>query len=79
MRLKLSDLQAMGEEQRNAALAKLVAEAKKPGRSPAIQARINAYEAQYGMTSDEMRARFKEGSIQDTADIASWMLLLLRP
>jgi hypothetical protein len=76
MRLRLSDLQAMTEADREKALSALVEAAKaprKPGVPSPIERRVKAYEKQYGMTTEEMRRKLSAGEIQETSEIASWL------
>lgn len=37
---------------------------------------VRAYEVQHGMTSAEMRAGFHAGTVADTPEVASWLMLL---
>ncbi len=46
------------------------------GELTLIDARIRAFETQYEMTSDEMRARVAAGQLPETADIARWLIAL---
>ncbi len=46
------------------------------GELTIIDARIRAFETQYEMTSDEMRARVAAGRLPETADIARWLIAL---
>ncbi len=77
MRLLLSDLAKMSKQARDKALGELVRAAKtNEGGSPEIRNRIRAFEIRYEMTSAEMRRRFADGRISDTADISRWLLYL---
>lgn len=78
MKLLLSDLAKMTRAEKDAALAELVRAAKSPrnGQSKALEGRIRALEIRYEMTSDEMRRRFANGRMSDTADISLWLILL---
>jgi hypothetical protein len=42
----------------------------------AIDDRIRELEVRYEMSSEEMRAGFKAGTVRDTADISRWLILL---
>lgn len=76
--VKLAELQRMDEGKRNETLDKLVSSATSApnGQLSRLDAEIRSYETRYEMTSQEMRARFKTGRIDDTAEIATWLLLL---
>lgn len=77
-KLTLSELRGAGDEERSRKLSELVEDARSPrnGQARDIDARLRAYEIQYGMTSEEMRAKFRAGKQEDTADIARWLMLL---
>lgn len=40
-----------------------------------VRAKLAEYEEQYGMTTAEMKAAFKNGRLNDTPDIARWLVL----
>lgn len=69
---------ALSPEERDAAVEELGRKAVAPrnGQVVGIEARVQAFEAQYGMSSGEMRRRFATGEIRDTADTSSWLMLL---
>lgn len=80
MKVKLADLRRMSEEEREKVLSALVAEARKPrppGEKSPIARRVKAYEAQYGMTTAELRRRLDAGEVSETAEIASWLCAAL--
>lgn len=78
MSLKLSELAEMDEQQREAALADLVREATAApnGHQTNLDRRLRAFEMRYEMSSDDMVAGFKAGTVRDTADIAEWLMLV---
>ena len=41
-----------------------------------LDARVKRYELKYGMTSEEMFRRIKGGSMEETPEIAKWMIYL---
>lgn len=45
------------------------------GEVTALDRKILAYEQQYEMTTAEMKKKFKQGLVKDTADIARWLVL----
>jgi hypothetical protein len=61
----------MTPEARSEALRKLTS----VSNGARVDAQIRAFEQQYEMTSDEMRARVSRGEL-DTADTARWLVLL---
>ena len=76
MILKLSKLEEMLKSARDLELSALVEAAKGPPKLNELNAEIHVFEVRYGMTSGEMCAGFKAGSVQDTAEIAQWLFLL---
>lgn len=80
MRVKLSDLRRMSEEEREKALAALVEAARRPlasGEKSPVARRVEAYEARYGMTTSELRERLSSGELVETAEFASWLCAAL--
>ncbi len=79
MRQTTASLSKMNKAAKGRALDKLVraAQSGKPnGGLSSVEAEIRAFETRYEMTSDEMRKRFRDGTLNDTADVARWLLLL---
>ena len=76
--MKLSTLDAMNDEDRARALSSLVGKATAPrnGQARMLDGKIHAFEVRYAMTSEEMRSRFSRNEMQDTPDVAEWLLLL---
>ena len=40
-----------------------------------VTAKLKLLETQYGMTTAEMKAKFRAGDLEDTPDIARWLIL----
>ena len=78
MAIRLSELAKMPEGARSRVLGDLVEKSKgKPnGQMKEIDASIRELEMRYEMSSAEMRAGFKAGTVRDTADISRWLMLL---
>jgi hypothetical protein len=76
--MELRKYSMLSQGERDAVVEELGRKAVAPrnGQAVGIEARVAAFEAQYGMTSDEMRRRFASGEIGDTADTSSWLMLL---
>jgi len=79
MKQSIHALASMGAREKQSAIDELISAAQNGqtnGSAAALDRRIAAYETRYEMTSDEMRARFRDQKIPDTADIARWFVLL---
>jgi hypothetical protein len=76
--LAFSSLKAMSPKRREERLAQVVANAQRApnGEIRAIVARLDEYEREFGLTSDEMRARVASGELAESDDICSWLMLL---
>lgn len=77
MKLKLSDYAKMSEEEKTAALKKLVDAAQAPPKEETIaewKAKVACYEKQYEMSSDEMRRLLSNGEIFETHEICKWLM-----
>jgi hypothetical protein len=80
--IKLSDLFALSEEEREQEMGAMVESAFNPTepelkeQTEALTQRITQFEQRYEMSSHTMRDRLAEGAIKETADICSWMLLI---
>ena len=77
--VRLSDLQAMGESERQNELAELVKSAKAApnGQGAAVlESRIRAFELQHEMSSSELLEGLGRGEVRETANIASWLFWL---
>ncbi len=78
MKLLLSELAKLPKTEKKAALADLARAAKEPrnGQARELDGQIRDLEIRYEMTSEEMRRRFADGLLSDTADISLWLVLL---
>lgn len=79
MKLDLSEWSCMDEEARDVALDDLVRAARQPRtaeQAAVLDARIAEHEKRSGMTSDEMRAGLRAGTIPDTCETSRWLILL---
>jgi len=80
--IKLSDLLALSEEEREHKMGAMVEAAFNPTenelkeQTEALTQRITKFERRYEMSSFTMRTRLSKGAIKETADICSWMLLI---
>ncbi len=76
--IRFSDYRRMNAAEKAEALRELAVSAQglPNGELTLVEARIRAFEAQYEMTSDEMRARVAAGRLAETADIARWLIAL---
>lgn len=65
----------MTPQARDAALSRLVAEARGPanGHFAMAEARVRAFEQQYEMSSDELVERLRSGAQKETAEVAQWL------
>jgi predicted transcriptional regulator len=75
MPLTFARLSQMTAPERTAALDQLARAAKaKPNGH--LDEQIRAFETQYEMSSADMLAAFRAGSVRDTTDISKWIMLL---
>lgn len=80
--IKLSEFALMSEKERERRVGDLFQAALYPTQEQVeeqkcqIEAEIQAYELQHGMTSSQMRQRLASGEIKETASICSWLMLL---
>lgn len=76
--IKMSEFRGMSEEDREAAIGRLVEAAYGPpnGQVEDIEARIKEFEFRYETSSKRMREELSRGQRKETADIASWLMLL---
>lgn len=76
--VRMSDLRELSKEERSAAIDKLVDAAYGPpnGLLEDLEARIRKFEFRYETSSERMRKELLEGERKETADIASWLMLL---
>jgi hypothetical protein len=76
--VRLSDLANMPKADSDRVLEELVRAAKsqRNGQSAMLDARIRAFEIRNEMSSDTMRKRLRDGALQETAEIARWLMAL---
>jgi len=76
--IRFSDFRHLNEAEKSAALRALAVDARglSDGELTLLEARIRNFEAQYEMTSAEMRVRIGEGHLAETKDVASWLIAL---
>lgn len=76
--IKTSKLRGLREKARLSALDNLATSAIAPrnGQAKVLTERIAQFETRYEMTSEQMLAGLKAGTVADTADVARWAILL---
>ena len=76
--LRLTELSNLSTTEREAAVRDLArsALARPNGEMGAVESQIRAFERRYEMPSATMEARLASGALQETADIASWLIAL---
>lgn len=76
--VKLSDLYSLPKQEREAVLDRLVEAAYEPpnGQIEELEARISDFELRYEVPSIRMLEELSRGQLKETADIASWLMLL---
>ncbi len=76
--LRLSDFAKLSVREKDIAVRDIArrALAKPNGEMSAVEARICDFERRYEMTSTTMEARLADGALDETADIASWLIAL---
>ena len=76
--IRVSDLTRMSPEDRVTAVADLARAARRApnGEVSEIEAGIEAYEAKYGIDSDELQRQVAEGRRAETEDVCGWLMLL---
>jgi hypothetical protein len=76
--LRLTELSKLSPTERDAAVRDLArsALAQQNGETEAVGAQIRAFERRYEMTSAAMEAKLASGALQETAEIASWLIAL---
>lgn len=75
--MKLQAFSTMTPEQRREAVSAMAAVAKGApnGQMGPINARVAEFEARYEMTTADMITALRSGKLQDTADIAEWLVI----
>jgi hypothetical protein len=70
-----SELSNMPAEDRQRALAELVAMAGAPenGQRAALEARLREFEQRYELSSADLPEALRSGRLQETADISRWL------
>ncbi len=76
--LRLADLANLSPTERAAAVRDLARSALAPsnGELEAVGSQIRALERRYEMTSAAMESKLAAGALQETAEIASWLIAL---
>ena len=76
--LSLSRLKSASPNKRDELLSELVNEARAPanGAVERLSAHIAEYERRYELSSLEMVERVRKGDLEETDDIASWLMLI---
>jgi len=74
--MKLKTLATMSPEKKRQAVASLVTASLGPpnGQLRDLDARLAVFEGKYRMTTAKMLAAFKAGELEDSADIAQWLV-----
>lgn len=74
--MKLKDLAVLSPDKKRKAVASLVtASLGKPnGRTTGVDAKLAAFERKYDMKTTAMLVAFKAGRLEDTPDIAQWLI-----
>ena len=78
--MKLQTLAKMSPAEREEALASIVSASMGPrnGQMSWADVKVADFEKKYDMTTEQMRAGFRAGTIGDTPDIAQWLILAPR-
>jgi hypothetical protein len=82
MGIRLSDLSKMSDEERDRVLGELFQAALNPTpeqiaeQADRIMSELLEYERSHGMTSAEMKAGIRSGTVVETEKICSWLMLL---
>ena len=73
----LRDLAKLSPQKKQEALAELVERSRQPpnGQLTALYEILGTFEAKYGMSTDDMIEKFRAGELEDTPDIARWLVL----
>ena len=80
--IKLSELAAMTEAERKQCLSEFIQAAVNPTpeqlaeQKQELDLAIQHFEIRHGMTSEEMRQALRDGKIQESSDICSWLIRL---
>ncbi len=73
----LRDLAKLGPDQKQSAISEMVAKAQGPdrGQLDGVRQEIRTLEAKYGISTEQMRAAFKDGTLPDEYETARWLML----
>ena len=72
--IKLADLANMSREDQERELASLTrAAAARDGRRAMLDSRIRRFELRYEMSSAQLAAALRAGTVRETAEIAEWL------
>lgn len=76
--IKFSEFKALTAPDRAAAVRELARDAMRVpnGEMKLVDARIRSFEQRYEITSARMETLLAEGKLQETADVASWLIAL---
>lgn len=76
--LSLAQLKTMSNERREQQLGVLVAATRLPlnDELKSVQKKLDAYETQHGIKSDDLRHKVATGQLRESADVCSWLMLL---
>jgi len=77
--VRLSELVAVPVAEADLVLDHLARSAKavrSRGQRAVLEARVREYEIRYEMSSDDMRRLLRDGALEETADIARWLMVL---
>ena len=79
--MKLATYATLSPESQGHAVATLVAKSMGPpnGQLGWLETKIKAFEQSHGMTTAEMVDAFKAGRIEDTSEVAQWLILAKVP
>lgn len=75
--MKVSEWARLSPTQKEAQLSDLVRQAQgtDPSQLKTVREEVALLESQYGMTTEVMKAAFKEGRVGDTYEVARWIIL----
>lgn len=74
----LAQLSAMSFERREQQLGMLAAATRERpnGEIKRVEDKLRSYEAQFKISSRELRSKVASGEIKETAEVCSWLMLL---
>lgn len=76
--LRLADLRGLSADERDRKFAELTAGGHRTlnGEVEDLSGHLAEFEARYEMSSATMRRKYLDGTLPETADICSWLMLL---